>query len=901
MEKNYYRSTIDETLKDLQSSAAGLSEEEATKRLTTYGKNELEAEKHEPAWKLLVAQFNNILIYILVLSAIISMFLGKTVEPIAILVIVVLAGITGFVQEFQAGKAIDSLKKMASPTARVKRDGKDREINSVELVPGDVIILASGDKIPADARLLSAQMIKVDEAALTGESLSVQKHTNAIEGTNTPLGDRKNSVYMGTAVILGRAEAVVTSTGMSTEFGKIANMLNTTESRKTPLQMELDKLGKQLGIFSIVLATIVSFFAYMKGSPLDEVFVWGVALAVAIIPEALPAVVTITLALGVKRMVKRRALIRKLPAVETLGATNIICSDKTGTLTQDEMTIKKILSDNKVFDLTGVGYKPEGDFLFENNKINLEEFPDLIKSLSYGSLCNDTLLNNKDGEWDVLGDPTEGAIVVAAEKAGIGVEKYKEEHKRLHEIPFSSETKRMTTVNQFGEDKIAISKGAPEVIISSCNRILVGGNEVELTPAIKEGLLKEAHTFGENALRGIAIAYKNLGASDNFEGVEEGLVFMTIVAMIDPPRESVKAAIITCATAGIKPIMITGDHKVTAVAIAKELGIMKDGIAISGPEIEELSDEEFSKVVDTAEVYARISPAHKMKIVEALINKGNVVAMTGDGVNDAPSLKRADIGVAMGITGTDVSKEAADMILTDDNFASIVSAVEEGRSIFENIRKYLVYLLSGNMGTVLGLIAALLAGYAAPLMAVHILFINFVMDGILAITLGIEPPEQGIMSRSPRTSTEGILNKESIAYISSVGVWIGFVCFAMLVWYSGEIPDPMASKATPYAMSIFYAALIMSRIFNVFATRSIRDSFFKYGVVGNNALLIGVAFTLVLSFLTINWNIMNSIFSTTALSGTDWMYVSIAGLSVLVYSELHKLVMKAISKRASGA
>jgi len=893
---NYYNLPLEECLKELNSNNDGLSSDEVQVRLEKYGKNELLEEEQEKWWKLLLSQFNNLLIYILMLSAIISIFLGKTVEPIAIIVIVILAGITGFVQEFQAGKAIAALKKMASPTARVIREKTEIEIASSDLVPGDIIILNSGDKVPADARLLAANRLRTDEASLTGESHSISKHTDAIFGDSIPLGDRKNSAYMGTSVVLGRATAVVTATGMQTEFGKIANMLNKTEARKTPLQLNLDKLGKQLGIFSIVLATLVSIFDFLRGSPLDEVFIWGVALAVAIIPEALPAVVTITLALGVKRMVRRKALIRKLPAVETLGATNIICSDKTGTLTQDEMTIRQIFVNGNNFFVSGSGYKPEGKFSINDKIISPYDYPELIDLLVKGSLCNDALLKFEDNEWKLLGDPTEGSIIVVARKAGIDTDSIRASHKRVFEIPFSSETKRMTTVNQFEHSNLSIAKGAPEEILNACSHILIDGNKVLIDNQHRTNILDEAKAFAEKALRVIAMAERILDV-DNFDEVEQNLTFLGIVGMIDPPREEVKEAIKTCERAGIKPIMITGDHKITAMAVAKELGIIKNGIAISGTELNNLSDAEFDKIVDNAEVYARIAPEHKMKIVEALIQKGNVVAMTGDGVNDAPSLKRADIGVAMGITGTDVSKEAADMILTDDNFASIVAAVEEGRSIFENIRKYLVYLLSGNMGTVIGLVGALLMGFATPLLAVHILFINFIMDGIMAITLGVEPPEKGIMQRRPRPQNEGILNKLSIHYIASIGVWIGLICLAMFIFFAGAAPSAEASRSEDYPMTIFYVTLIMARIFNAFSTRSINDSFFRYGILGNPTMIIGIALTLLLTLLTINWTLMHNVFSTISLSLNDWLYVTIAGSTVLIYSEIHKLIVRKFVKQ----
>ncbi len=900
-ENNFYKLSIDETLKLLSTEINGLTEEEVKSRHEKFGANELREKEKEPVWKLLLSQFNNLLIYVLILSAIISILLGKTVEPIAIIVIVVLAGITGFVQEYQAGKAIESLRKMASSTAKVRRNSKIMEIPAKELVPGDIILLTAGDKVPADARITTAYLLRVDEAALTGESVPVSKHSNPISGDNIPLGDRKNMLYKGTAIVYGRAEAVVVYTGMQTEFGKIAALLDETQTERTPLQKNLDKLGKQLGIFSIVLATLVSILDFLRGSPLAEVFVWGVALAVAIIPEALPAVVTITLALGVKRMVKRKALIRKLPAVETLGSTNIICSDKTGTLTQDEMTIKKVYVFDRLLDVTGSGYAPEGKILENGVEINPLNDKQIFEVVISGILCNDASLSYAENEWQIVGDPTEGSIVVLAKKIGIEPDNIKSVYPRITEIPFSSETKKMTTVNQFNDKKIAISKGAPEIILGQCNYYYNGEEKKQLTEEIRNRILQVYREMAESALRAIAVAKKEIINEEN--DYESNQTFLGIFGMIDPPREEVKDAIKICETAGIKPIMITGDHKITAVAIAKELGIMKDGIAIAGHELEMMKDGELENVIDNVEVFARISPVHKQKIVDALIKKGNIVAMTGDGVNDAPSLKRADIGVAMGITGTEVSKEASDMILTDDNFASIVSAVEEGRSIFENIRKYLVYLLSGNMGTVFGLVTALLAGFATPLTAVQILFINFVMDGILAITLGVEPPEKGIMQRKPRPKSEGILNKSSVAYIGVIGVWIGVICLVAFAFYINSdilqntlnrigIVIQDSNELHKYAMTMFFATLIFARIFNVFATRSLTESFLRYGLKNNNTLLAGVAATILLSVLAINWQPMNKVFSTVPLTIQDWAIALILGLSVLFIAEIFKIASK---------
>lgn len=899
----FHKLSVEESLRQLNTSHSGLSADEAAQRLKQYGYNELKEKPKEPAWKLLLSQFNDILIYILIASAIISIILGKTIEPIAIIVIVILAAVTGFIQEYQAEKAIESLRKMTSPTARVIRNGETIEIPAKELVPGDIILLTAGDKVPADARIIEQKLLKVEESALTGESVAVEKHADAIDADNISLGDKKNLLFMGTSIVYGRAEAVVIDTGMNTEFGKIAQMIDETQTEKTPLQKNLNKLGKQLGIFSIALATVVSVLELFRGQPLIDVFVWGVALAVAIIPEALPAVVTITLALGVKRMVRRNALIRKLPAVETLGATNIICSDKTGTLTQDKMTIKKIYVFDKIIDVTGDGYIPSGKFLYKDDQIPNND-PQVYQLLLAGALCNDAKLLNNDDKWSIIGDPTEAAIVVAAQKYGIDTSSIQSQYKRINEIPFSSETKKMTTVNQVNGQIIAFSKGAPEVILSQCSYVFDGQKNIELTEQLKQKILETYNSLAENALRSIAISQKII--QSDADNIETQQVFLGMTSMIDPPRVEVKPAIKKCETAGIKPIMITGDYKVTAVAIARELGILKNGKALTGSEVETMTDEQLEAVIDDVEVFARISPIHKRKIVDTLIKRNNIVAMTGDGVNDAPSLKRADIGIAMG-SGTDVSKEASDMILLDDNFATIVAAVEEGRSIFENIRKYLVYLLSGNIGTVIGLVIALLLGFVAPLSAVHILFINFVMDGILAITLGVEPPEKDIMNHKPRPKNQNILNTKSVAYIATIGLWIGLVCFSIFALYAStpsntSIFDRIIlafdnnfatdNKQIPMAMTMFYVSLIMSRIFNVFATRSLNNSFFSYGIFGNRTLFLGVVVTIILSFLTVSWLPLAKIFSNVNISPADWFVAIGGGFSVLVISEIFKLVYR---------
>ncbi len=900
---NWHSLTIEKVYEKLRSHSLGLNQEEVSSRLIEYGPNELISEKKESAIKLFFGQFLNLLIIILIIAAAISFMTGDKIEALSIIIIVVLAGVLGFIQEFQAGKAIDSLKKMASPRAHVVRNGEEMEILSGNIVPGDIIILKTGDKIPADGRLIESNNLRVEESSLTGESLSSNKTNNTIPEENVPLGDRKNLVYMGTAVSFGRGKAIVTSTGMDTEFGKIATMLQSTENRKTPLQLNLDELGKKLGIFSIVLAGLMSAIGLYRMGIYDyehiaKMFTWGVALAVAVIPEALPAVVTISLALGVRRMVKRRALVRRLPAVETLGATNIICSDKTGTLTQDAMTIRKVFIDNKILDVTGGGYKPEGQILDSSGvEVKLEESTTLYELLKSGVLCSDTILKRLgDGEWDIMGDPTEGALVVLAEKVSMHVEIVRAENTRIDEIPFSSETKRMTTVNLHGNKTTVYSKGAVEVLLNGCEYILEDGKPREITNADFEAVMNASIQMSNSALRILALTKKIYDPRhDSIETVEKGMTFIGVVGMFDPPRMEVAEAIKTCFAAGIRPIMITGDHKATAVAVAKELGIMKKENALSGTELEMLSDDQFDLAVDNTVVYARISPAHKMKIVETLMRKGNIVAMTGDGVNDAPSLKKSDIGIAMGITGTDVSKEAADMILTDDNFASIVNAIEEGRSIFENIRKYLVFLLSGNMGTVFALVFTMLADLPIPLSAVQILFINFIMDGLIAIALGVEPPEYGIMTRKPRNVKEGILNRDTLVYIGFIGGLIAFVTIGVYVWgmnakFDGKVLSDVQKT------SMFFYALIFARLVNAFNCRSLEQSAFKAKLFSNKALLISVFFTLTLSVGIMMVPSLQKAFTLEWLPNKAWIGLIAASSIVLLIVEVWKMLIRSNSR-----
>lgn len=911
----------DETLRKLNSHTDGLTTEEVSERIQKYGYNEIEEKAAISPLALFIAQFNSLLIIILFVAAIVSLSFGKITEAISIIIIVIFAGVLGFIQEFRAGKALQSLKKMAAPLAIVIRNGKEQEIASRELVPGDIIKISMGAKVPADARIIKCANLKVEEAALTGESVPVDKHTDPVEGENIPLGDRNNILFAGTAISFGRGTAIVVSTGMETEFGKIATMLQNTEDERTPIQVNLDQLGKKLGIFAISLSIIMSVFQLIRifsssggltSDKIMDVFIWGVALAVAVIPEALPAVVTISLALGVRRMVKRKALIRKLPAVETLGATNIICSDKTGTLTQDAMTIKKMFSGGTVFTVTGNGYKPEGSIL--QGDLELKDLPLPLKhTLESGVLCNDTKLVKEDEEWGIIGDPTEGAIVVVGEKAGIDNNQFKSDNPRLYEIPFSSETKKMTTVNKTAEGLWVSSKGALEMLLASCKYIYRADGIGEITDADIELINKYYKQFADDALRVLTIcgkkveldidAFKTIAEEANekedirqdlIQIIENDLVFLGLVGMFDPPREEVKAAIKICDKAGIRPIMITGDHKDTAVAIARELGILKHGGALSGQELDKLTDQEFLDSVDNTDVYARISPAHKMKIVESLMKKGNIVAMTGDGVNDAPSLKKANIGVAMGITGTDVSKEAADMILTDDNFSSIVSAIEEGRSIFENIRKYLVYLLSGNLGTVFGILITFFLGYSLPINAVQILFINFIMDGLVAIALGVEPPEPGIMDRKPRNTKEGILNKPALRSIGILSVWIAIITTAAYAYsiefgHAAGLSKEMIEKE---ASTVFFITLLAARFFNGFNCRSVSRSMFAIPFLSNKTLIYNILASIGIIALIFVIEPLRIAFDLTSVTTNEIIAAAVTSFSVIIFSELLKWFYK---------
>ncbi len=884
----YFDESIGEVFARLKSSKTGISHEDARNRLAQYGSNELVCKKGDSKLKIFLRQFNNFLIYILIFATLVSAYLGEWVDAIAIFVILLFNSIFGFIQEYNAEKSIEALRKMASLNALVIRNGKETHVDVNDLVPGDVIVLATGDKIPADARLIDAVQLKTQEAALTGESGGVEKTTEKM-ASDKVLADRLNMVYSGTTVVNGRGKAIVTGTGMQSEIGKIAGLIQETPKTATPLQLKLEKLGKRLGMLVLAICIIVFVTGIIGGNDILKMFEFAVSLAVAAVPEGLPAVVTITLAMGIQKMVKKSALIRKLPSVETLGGTSVICTDKTGTLTKNEMTVKKIFTDSQLIEVSGSGYSPEGKFSKQIKN-------DLL--LKIGVLCNDSQLMHEDGKWTVSGDPTEGCLLAVAAKAHFSIPETREKYPRLNEIPFDSERKRMATIHILnGKDRSALVKGAPDSVLGVCNRILINGKVRNITQKDVEQIKKTNEQFSSEALRVLAFAYRPLAKNekeDNIKSVEKNLIFVGLQGMIDPPREEVKIAVQKCKTAGIKVVMITGDYKGTAVAIGREIGI--EGRAVDGQELQSI---DLDKEVENIGIYARVNPKDKMKIVEALKKKGHVVAMTGDGVNDAPALKRADIGIAMGITGTDVSKEASDMILTDDNFASIVNAVEEGRGIFDNIRKFVNYLLSTNLAEVLVLFTAMiLAGWLGfldgegklilPLTALHILWMNLVTDGPPALALGIDPHSKSIMEKPPRNIKENIISKKIFVNIFLVGL----IMTAAAIWlfrYMLQNYDVLTARTVTLTL------LVLMQFLRIQIVRSE----YKIRFFSNKYLMMALGGAIILQ-LAIIYTPLNRIFELSPLSFEVWGILIAAVIAVYIVQKIASAIVNMFIRKSSN-
>lgn len=889
MEKrDWHRLTGEETLRVLTSDPGGLSSQEVERRLAQYGPNELRKEKKASPAGILLRQFKNVLIIILLVAAAISGALAltgyaeKIWDPVIIVGVVIVSVLLGFIQEYRAERAMEALRQMIAPVSTVIRDGEEVAIPSRDLVPGDVMILRTGDRVAADARLIETAFLNMDESALTGESVTVGKNTHPI-AERAELGDQKNMVFAGTIAAYGKGKAVVTATGMSSEFGRIAGMLQDVEQPRTPLQESLDRFGKMMAIALLAVSALVVILVIVRLKlGFLEVFIWGVSLAVVVVPESLPAIVTVSLAFGVYRMAKKHALVRKLHAVETLGCTTFICADKTGTLTQNEMTVRKLYVSGRIVEVTGTGYEPRGEFRDGGRTIDPAEEPSLKRLLEIGGLCNDAMLNSANGSWTIKGDPTEGALMTMLAKAGLNLMDLSKSEPRVGEIPFSSERKRMTTLHETPQGRAAFSKGAPEVILDAADRIYDNGVERDLLPQDKEGILGVNTQMAREGLRVLGLAYKQVEEHSSPEAAEERMVFAGLVGMIDPPREEAKEAIQMCQRAGMRAVMITGDHKTTAMAISQELGLLRGGLVLSGAELDAISDRQFEETVENIDVYARVSPAHKLRVVDALQKKGHVVAMTGDGVNDAPALRKADIGVAMGMMGTDVAREAAHMVLTDDNFASIVSAVKEGRSIFANIKKCIMYLLSCHVGELILMVIAVLVGTPLPLIAVQLLWINIASDGPPALALAFDPPDPDIMEKPPRDRRKTIFTPAVTRFIALRALWTGVVCFGVFYWAL------QSGRSELEAQALCFVTLLVIEKFTALNSRSESEFIFKLGIFRNRWLLLAIAGTMAASMPLIYVPSLQTYFHTYSLSVWDWGITLLGGVTLFIVVEAAK-------------
>lgn len=857
---------------------------------TQFGWNELSKAPPTPLWRKLLSQFNEPVVWILLVAAVIAGLLGEWTDAVAILAIVILNGLLGFFQEEKASRALAALQKLSSPLAKVIRDGELRQLPARELVPGDRIELEAGDHIPADARLTEAFGLRVQESALTGESTPVDKDARVVLVPSSPLGDRRNMVFAGTVAAAGKASGVVVVTGMGTELGRIAGMLQHQETEPTPLQKRLAELGKVLVIACLAVVGVVFVLELLEGGRLIDVFLLSVSLAVAAVPEGLPAVVTVALALGLQRMVRRNALVRRLPSVETLGSVTVICSDKTGTLTRNEMTVREIVAGNRHYQLTGVGYAPNGQFLTrrgeaEQQPVEVRADVNLLQVLTIAARCNNAKLRprgDESGEWVIIGDPTEGALLTAALKGGIEAG----DQPLLFEIPFDSERKSMSVVFRKRPGvAVMYTKGAPEVILRLCIAEFVDGKSQALTDARREEISHSCAEMASRALRVLAFASREVpetGAS--YE--ETGLVFAGLSGMIDPPREEAKEAVRRCREAGIRPVMITGDHPATAIAIARELGIAAEGdTALTGNELDTLSDYALAARVERTPVYARVTAEHKLRVVRAWKTHGHVVAMTGDGVNDAPAVKAADIGIAMGLSGTDVTREASAMVLTDDNFASIVNAVEEGRGIFDNIQKVLIYLLSCNFGEILLIFVASLVGWPAPLVPVQLLWINLITDGLPALALSLDRPEPGVMRRRPRTPGASMLSGRLGLVIGLQGVLVGFSALAAFGVVYMNHPDDLERART-----MAFCVLVYGELLRALVARSQTLTLFQLGLFTNPILLVAIAVSCLLQIGVVTLPFARPVFETVGHAPWEWVVLAVLALTPATVIELMKIL-----------
>ncbi|MEW6580612.1 MAG: cation-translocating P-type ATPase [Chloroflexota bacterium] len=900
----------------------GLSAQDVAQRQAEHGKNELPSDTGTSIWRLLISQFTDVMVLVLIAAAAISVIIGDTKDAIVILAIVVLNAALGFFQEYQAEQALAALGAMQTPVVRVRRDGHVSEVSATELVPGDVMLLEAGDRIPADGRLVEAVNLQIDEAALTGESHAVEKSAEALEDSDPPpaVADRTNMAYMGTAVTYGRAIMAVTATGLKTQLGTIAALLQRVEKGRTPLQERLERLGVILAAAALIVCVVVFITGVIRGEDVEEMLLTAISLAVAAIPEGLPAVITIALALGARRMVHRHALIRKLPAVETLGSVSVICSDKTGTLTRNEMTVTLIgLPGRDDVTVRGSGYTPVGGFYEDKRPINVVDDTVLARILKASALCTDAFLEQAEGNghWEVVGDTTEGALLVAARKAGWSRSVLEDTLPRQAELPFSSERKAMTTIHQphgrfaaalfENAPYVSFTKGAPDQLVAWASQEVMPDGPAPLTPERRQAWNRKIEGMASQGLRVIGIGYRPLEAIPaelTPETLERDLTLLGLIGIVDPPRQEAKEAVKVAANAGIRTVMITGDHKLTAIAIAHQLGIAgtQDG-ALTGVELDRMSDKALRDVVLETPVYARVSPEHKLRVVEALQSHGQIVAMTGDGVNDAPALKQANIGVAMGITGTDVSQGAADMVLTDDNFATIVAAVEEGRTIYDNIRKFIRYLLSTNVGEIVAMLAALGLGLRVPLLAIQILWINLVTDGLPAIALGFEPSEPDVMKRKPRPPRESIFAQGVGLHIIWVGLWIGVATLIGFVWAldrnGGELFHP-TDEALLIARTMAFTILALSQVFEVSAIHGGEASFLRAPLSRNKLLWGAVLLTAVLQMLVVYAPFAQDILDTTSLDATELIVAWLLAGSLFPAVEFEKFLRRRRTHRRAA-
>lgn len=870
------------SIKDVQSklsvsSALGLSSFEAQKRLTHFGKNLLAVEKRHTAWSIFLAQCTNGFVIILCVGAILSALVGHGHEAVAIVIIVLFAVLFGFFQEMRADASLAALRELTAPKARVLRNGREELIASEDVVPGDVLVLQAGDRIAADARLLKAVNVRCEEAALTGESSSVEKDEDWQGGTMAPVAEQKNMVFLGTTLVSGNGTALVVATGMQTQFGKIAGLLQGVKKETPPLRKHIDSISRVLTGVAAVSAGIFLAIGVWQGQPALEIFLFCVAVCVAVVPEALPAVVTISLAIGVERMARRKALVRELSAVETLGCTTFICTDKTGTLTKNEMTVTKLLfGSDHVLTVSGSGYTPKGAFI--QNDVEQKDVTALTPLFRAAALCNDAQLFERDRSWSIVGDPTEAALIVVATKAGFGAAPFRDQATRRAEVPFTSEAQRMVVWCDTDQGAFLFQKGAIEVVLASCSTYLSAHGVAPLTADIRAAILQQAHDFAAGALRVIAVAQKE---SDTQGDTVNGSTFLGLFGMIDPPREEAKSALATCTQAGIRVMMLTGDHPVTAAAIAYQLGLAHDADEIvTGAELMALPEADMLQRLARIRVCARVLPEHKLRIVDALQSLGHVVAMTGDGINDAPALKKAHVGIAMGLTGTDVAREASAVVLTDDNFSSIVAAIEEGRIMFGNITKYLMYVLSTNIGD-LGLIfVTALFGLPLPLTAIQILYLNLATSGLPALALAIDPAQSDVMAQRPRALREGVLSGAHVRLMMIGGLWSAGVAFGLFAFV-------LQRSDVVHATTVAFIVLVVMHFFKAYLFRSTTRPFWR-DMLKNRWLALAIAGELCLLVLVVYTPALQIFFEVVSLSSAQWLLVVCAAATIVPVVECAK-------------